>query len=97
MRKRFPIAIALLAVLAALTSWAYQSAQLYVVRAGIAGSEKYHLLFNTSTLAIPTALLLGVFLGTLRYPEDNTKIENGKVERHSELMFIQHWPHAIGR
>lgn len=96
MRKRFPIAVALLAVLAALTSWAYQSAQLYVVRAGLDGSEKYHLLFNTATLAIPVALLLGVFLGTLGNHEENTKIVDGKIERHSELMFIQHWPHAIG-
>lgn len=97
MRTRLPIAIAFLAILAAATSWAYRSAQLYVVRAGVAGSLKYHLLFNTKTLAIPVALLLGVFLGTLVHDQGNkTKIVNGKIERHTELMFIQHWSHAIG-
>lgn len=98
MKTRLPIAIALLAVIVALTNWAYQSAQLYVLRAGLAGSLKYELLFNTAVLAIPVAALLGVFLGSLEDKEEDrsTKIVAGKVERHSELMFIQHWSHAIG-
>lgn len=97
MRTRLPLAIALLTILAALTSWAYQSAQLYVLRAGIAGSLKYQLLFNTKTMAIPVALLLGIFLGTLvGDSQETTKILNGKIERHTELMFIQHWSHALG-
>lgn len=97
MRTRLPIAIALIAVIAALTTWAYQSAQLYVLRAGVAGSLKYDLLFNKAVLALPVAALIGVFLGTFENKDENkTKIVNGKIERHSELMFIQHWSHAIG-
>ena len=96
MKTRLPIAIALLAVLAAGTSWAFGSAQLYVLRAGLAGSLKYHLLFDTAVLAIPVAALLGVFLGTFEDDKGHTKIINGKIERHDELMFFQHWSHAIG-
>ena len=62
MKTRLPIVIALLAVLAACTYWAYESAQLYVFRPGLAGSLTYDLLFDIAVLAIPVAALVGVFL-----------------------------------
>lgn len=97
MRTRLPLAFALLIIFIVLTAWAYQSAQLYVLRAGIAGSLKYQLLFNTKTMAVPVALLLGIFLGTMvSDSQETTQIVNGKIERHTELMFIQHWSHALG-
>lgn len=96
MRTRFPIVVALLAVLAAGTYWAYEAARLYVFSPGLAGSLKYNLLFNTAVLAIPVAVLLGVFLGTLVYKKNREQFINGKIERHDELFFIQHWSQALG-
>lgn len=86
----------MLAVLTVCTYWAYESAQLYVYRQGVAGSLKYDLLFNTAALAIPVAALLGVFFGLAEHNKTHDKIINGKIERHSELMFVQHWTHAVG-
>ena len=96
MRTRLLITIAMLAVLAAGTYWAYEAAQLYVLRAGRAGSLTYDLLFDTAVLAIPVALLFGVFLGTLSYRKNQARIIDGKIERHDEWMFIQHWSNALG-
>ncbi|MDF2903254.1 MAG: formate dehydrogenase, gamma subunit [Bacillus sp. (in: firmicutes)] len=96
MRTRLPIAIALLAVLGACTYWAYDSAQLYVLRAGRAGSLTYDMLFDTAVVAFPLAAAFGIFLGTFKYYKTPDQILNGKVERHDELMFIQHWSNALG-
>jgi formate dehydrogenase subunit gamma len=96
MRTRLPIAIALLAVLAAFTYWAFGTSQLYVLRGGRAGTLTYDLLFDSSVLAIPLAALMGVFLGSFSYKKKQDKIINGKIERHDELMFIQHWSNALG-
>ncbi len=97
MKTRLPIAIAVLVILAACTNWAYSSSQLSVTRVGFGGSFTYNLLFDSAVLALPLAAFVGVFLGTLGNGDDgDTPIVNGKVERHSELMFFQHWTHAIG-
>ncbi|MEH7248433.1 cytochrome b/b6 domain-containing protein [Neobacillus niacini] len=96
MRTRLPITITLLAVLIICTYWAYDSAQLYVFQAGRAGILTNNLLFDTAVLAIPVAAFLGVFLGTLRYRKEQVKVIEGKIERHDELMFLQHWSNAIG-
>mgnify|MGYP000916628472 CR=1 FL=1 len=96
MRTRLTIALALLAVLAAGTYWAFESAQLYVFRAGLSGSLKYNLLFDRAVLAIPVAALLGISLGAFKYAQDQTKIVDGKIERHDEIMFFQHWSNALG-
>jgi formate dehydrogenase subunit gamma len=95
-RTRLPITIALLAILAAFTYWAFEAAKIYVLRAGGAGTLTYDLLFDTSVLALPIALLLGVSLGSLSYKKSADKIINGKIERHDEVMFLQHWSNAIG-
>lgn len=96
MRTRLPIAVAMLSVLAALSYWAYDASQLYVFREEVTGSFKYDLLFDTAVTAIPVAALIGIFLGTLSGRKVQTRVINGKVERHDELMFIQHWTNAIG-
>ena len=96
MRTRLPITIALLAVLAAFAYWAYDASQLYVLRAGNAGTLTYNLLFDTAALAIPVAALIGIFLGAFKYHKDQEKFINGKIERHDEFMFIQHWSNALG-
>ncbi|WP_342433643.1 cytochrome b/b6 domain-containing protein [Neobacillus sp. FSL H8-0543] len=85
-----------MAVLIVCTYWAYESAQLYVFQAGRAGILTNNLLFDTALLAIPVAALLGVFLGTLRYRKEQAMFIEGKIERHDELMFLQHWSNAIG-
>lgn len=96
MRTRLPIAIGLVAVLAALTYWAFDASQLYVVRGGRAGTLTYNLLFDTMVAALPGVALLGIFLGTFKYYKAPDRIINGKVERHDELMFTQHWSNALG-
>ena len=96
MRTRLPIVIALLALLAAFTYWAYDASQLYVLRAGRAGMNTYNLLFDTAVVALPLAALLGILLGTLNYSKVSDRIIDGKVERHDEFMFIQHWSNALG-
>lgn len=84
------------AVLAALSYWAYESSQLFVLRPGEAGTETYTLLFDTAIIGIPVALLIGIFLGTLNYRKKKDRFINGQVERHDEIFFIQHWTNAIG-
>ncbi len=96
MKTRIPMTIALLAIMAASTYWAFEASQLYVLRAGRAGSITYNLLFDTAVLAIPVALLVGVFFGSLSYRKAHAKIVDGKIERHDELMYIQHWSNAVG-
>lgn len=96
MKTRLSIATGLLAILAAGTFWAFNSAQLYVIRAGIAGSLKYNMLFNSAIWLIPVAASLGVYFGTIEHDEEKTKIVNGKIERHNEQMFFQHWSHTLG-
>ncbi len=96
MKTRLPIAIAILAVLAARVYWAFEASKLFVLRVGVSGTETYHLLFDTSAVAFPVAVFIGIFLGTLKYRSAAEKIMNGKVERHDELMFIQHWSNALG-
>lgn len=96
MRIRFLIALTMLVFFAASTYWAYESSQLYVFRATVAGSLKYDLLFDTVMPLISVAALLGIFLGSLNYYKDKLAIIEGKVERHDEWMFIQHWSTALG-
>jgi formate dehydrogenase subunit gamma len=95
-RTRLPIALALLTLLAAGTYWAYEAARLYVFRPGLAGWQRYNLLFDTALQAIPVAILFGIFLGALNYRKNNAQIINGKIERHDEWFFIQHWSQALG-
>lgn len=95
-KTRLPIVIALLAVLALCMYWAYDAAQLYVLRGGRAGSLTYNLLFDSTAAALPAAALLGTFFGTLKYYKAPDTFVNGSVERHNELMFTQHWSNALG-
>ncbi|WP_066310220.1 formate dehydrogenase subunit gamma [Bacillus sp. FJAT-29814] len=96
MRTRLPIAIALLAILGVFTYWALDASQLYVLRGGRAGSLTYNLLFDSMMAAIPASALLGILLGTFKYSKEPDRITNGKVERHDEFMFLQHWSNALG-
>lgn len=96
LRTRLPIVIALLAIFGVLTYWAYDAAQLYVFQEGWSGSSKNDLLFGTAVLAIPISSLLGILLGSLKYNKSKDKVVNGKIERHDELMFLQHWSNALG-
>lgn len=95
-KTRLPIAIAILAVFGAFTYWAFDSSQLFVVRGGRAGTLTNKLLFDTSATALLAALFLGIFLGAFKYFKKPDRIINGKVERHDELMFLQHWTNALG-
>lgn len=89
MKTRIPLGTLLLAVFGALTYWAYQSAPQLV------NSNGYNLLFDSAWILILVAPLAGIFLGTFAHTGP-TKLVDGKVERHDEKMFIQHWTHAIG-
>nr|WP_275411264.1 cytochrome b/b6 domain-containing protein [Bacillus sp. B15-48] len=66
------------------------------MRPGLSGTETYQLLFDTSVVALPVAALIGVFLGTLNHYQRKDEFKDGKVERHDEVMFLQHWTNALG-
>lgn len=96
MKTRLPIGIAILIAFGVSAYFAYQASQLYVFRAGNGDSGTYNLLFDSAALLLPIALCLGIFLGTLNYKVKKERFINGKVERHDELFFTQHWTNALG-
>jgi formate dehydrogenase gamma subunit len=76
--------------------WAYDASRLYAFQAGYTGSYTYNLLFESVVWAIPVSILLGVLVGSFAKDGHDTHIdEQGKVLRHDETMFFQHWSHAI--
>jgi formate dehydrogenase subunit gamma len=59
-------------------------------------SYTYNVLFSSLWWTIPLAALLGVFSGAFeerRKPKP--KIEDGKVLRHDEVIFLEHWSVAV--
>lgn len=96
MKTRLPMGIAILMVFGAALYFAYDAAQLYVFRAGNGDSSTYNLLFDSAIVLLPISLFLGIFLGALNYKHKQTRIIDGKIERHDELFFLQHWTNALG-
>lgn len=93
MGKRVGIAVGLLLVLAGGLYLAYEASQLFLFRAGFAGSYTYNLLFKTSPWVLVLLGLLGVYFGTLA--RRRQEIVDGKVLRHDEVAFFEHWTHLI--
>jgi len=75
--------------------WAYDASRLYVFQSGFTGSYTYNLLFESATWVIPVSILLGILIGAFAKGKQDSYIEDGKVLRHDETMFFQHWSHAI--
>jgi len=76
--------------------WAYDASRLYVFQAGYTGSYTYNLLFESAVWAIPVAILLGILIGSFAKDGHESYIDaQGKVLRHDETMFFQHWSHAL--
>jgi formate dehydrogenase subunit gamma len=59
-------------------------------------SYTYNLLFTSAWWMIPIAALLGVFFGAYRERRRaNPEIKDGKILRHDEVMFLEHWSVAL--
>lgn len=96
MGTRFLSLIAIIAIFLVLVFWANDAAQIYNFSEGFSGSQTYTLLFSSAYLLLPIAMFLGVFLGTMNHSRNKEEILNGKIERHDEFMFVQHWSNALG-
>lgn len=96
MGSRLLALLAIIAIFVALGFWANDAAQLFYFTEGYAGSQTYTLLFTSYYLMIPLAMFLGIFLGAMNHKKKKELVLDGKVERHDELMFIQHWTNALG-
>jgi cytochrome b subunit of formate dehydrogenase len=92
--RRLSIAAVLAAVFAAGAYLAFVASRLYLFRPGFAGSYTYHLLFKSAPWAVLAAAALGVFYGASVERREEPEIRNGKVLRHDEVAFLEHWTHA---
>lgn len=92
---RLLAAVGMLAFFVFGSYWAYDASRLYVFQSGFTGSAKYVLLFDSAFLLIPLVIFLGVFLGSISGKRQKTLVKDGKVLRHSETVFFQHWFHAM--
>lgn len=97
MKKRLLITAGIITLFLLGIYWAYDASQLYVFRAESSSSYTYNLLFDSvSVIAIPIAILIGIFFGSLKSNKGTTKLANGKILRHDEETFIKHWSHVLG-
>ncbi len=95
MLARLLIVLTTLIGLAFGTYWAYEASRFYVFQSGFTGSSTYNLLFESAVWAIPIAILFGILLGSFAKRKVVPSIKNGKVLRHDETMFFQHWANAF--
>lgn len=100
LKIRLSISVAILAVLSLFTYLSYDAARLYDSQGAAIDSQKYTLFFDSAIAAIPLAIFIGIFLGFYSYRKKKDMktpvIIDGKVERHDQAMFVQHWTNALG-
>ncbi|MDI6871115.1 MAG: cytochrome b/b6 domain-containing protein [Bacillota bacterium] len=95
MARRLSIVVVLAAVLGVGVYLAFALSQLYLFRPGFGGSYTYHLLFKSAPWAVLAAAALGVFFGASVEGRREPEIRHGKVLRHDEVAFLEHWSHAV--
>lgn len=96
MARRLSIAAVLVMVLGAGGYLAFVMSRLYLFRAGFGGSYTYHLLFHSAPWALLAAAGLGVFFGaSVEGRRRSPEILGGKILRHDEVAFLEHWTHAL--
>lgn len=93
-QRRVSIAVVLAAVFAVGAYLAFALSRLYLFRPGFAGSYTYVLLFKSAPWAVLAAAALGLFYGASVTDRPGPEIKNGKVLRHDEVAFLEHWTHA---
>jgi cytochrome b subunit of formate dehydrogenase len=93
-QRRVSIAVVLASVFGVGAYLAFVLSRLYLFRQGFAGSYTYHLLFKSAPWAVLAAAALGAFYGASVENREEPELKNGRVLRHDEVAFLEHWTHA---
>lgn len=92
--RRVSIAAVLAGIIAAGTYVAFLASRLSPFRQSFSGSYTYLLLFKSAPWAVLVAAAAGAFYGASVERREEPEIKNGKVLRHDEVAFLEHWMHA---
>lgn len=84
-------------ILLGLSFWgAYAVTEPTLLQPGFDGSYTYTLLFETTYWLIPLAIILGVLARSLIAGRREAVVENGKILRHDDVAFFEHWTNTLG-